>query len=45
MAQRQEPWMPHALQVVQHEGEKSIADGGFILQCGVDIRDLIEEPQ
>jgi len=32
-------------QVVQHEGEKSIADGGFILQCGVDIRDLIEDPQ
>ncbi|CAE7570738.1 HSPA1A [Symbiodinium natans] len=32
-------------QVVQHEGEKSIADGGFILQCGVDIRELIEEPQ
>ncbi|CAE7493140.1 HSP70, partial [Symbiodinium pilosum] len=32
-------------QVVQHEGEKSIADGGFILQCGVDIRDLFEDPQ
>ena len=32
-------------QVVHHEGEKTIDKGGFILQCGVDIRDLIEDPQ
>lgn len=32
-------------QVVHHEGEKTIEKGGFILQCGVDIRDLIEDPQ
>ena len=32
-------------QVVHHEGEKTIDQGGFLLQCGVDIRELIEEPQ
>lgn len=32
-------------QVVHHEGEKTIDKGGFILHCGVDIRDLIEDPQ
>jgi len=31
-------------QVTVHEGEKTIAQGGFLLECGVDIRDLIEEP-
>uniref|UniRef100_A0A7S2NUC1 Heat shock protein 70 n=1 Tax=Zooxanthella nutricula TaxID=1333877 RepID=A0A7S2NUC1_9DINO len=32
-------------QIAIHEGEKTIAQGGFLLECGVDIRDLIEEPQ
>jgi len=32
-------------QVAIHEGEKLISQGGFLLECGVDIRDLIEEPQ
>jgi len=32
-------------QVAVHEGERTIAQGGFLLECGVDIRDLIEEPQ
>ena len=32
-------------QVVHHEGEKTIDKGGFILHCGVDIRELIEDPQ
>eukprot|EP00933_Yihiella_yeosuensis_P028760 TRINITY_DN22583_c0_g1_i1.p1 TRINITY_DN22583_c0_g1~~TRINITY_DN22583_c0_g1_i1.p1 ORF type:complete len:692 (+),score=167.07 TRINITY_DN22583_c0_g1_i1:77-2077(+) len=32
-------------QVTLHEGEKLIKDGGFLLECGVDIRELIEEPQ
>ena len=35
-------WDQH---VVHHEGENTIDKGGFILHCGVDIRDLIEEPQ
>jgi len=32
-------------QITIHEGEKTIAQGGFLLECGVDIRDLIEDPQ
>jgi len=32
-------------QIAVHEGEKTIAQGGFLLECGIDIRDLIEEPQ
>jgi len=32
-------------QIVLHEGEKTIEQGGFFLNCGVDVRDLLEEPQ
>eukprot|EP00930_Biecheleria_cincta_P033922 TRINITY_DN23478_c0_g1_i1.p1 TRINITY_DN23478_c0_g1~~TRINITY_DN23478_c0_g1_i1.p1 ORF type:complete len:683 (+),score=152.01 TRINITY_DN23478_c0_g1_i1:28-2049(+) len=32
-------------QIEKHEGEKTIAEGGYLLGCGVDIRDLIEECQ
>lgn len=32
-------------QVAIHEGEKTIAQGGFLLESGLDIRELIEDPQ
>lgn len=32
-------------QVVLREGEKTIEQGGFFLNCGVDIRDLMLDPE
>eukprot|EP00418_Pyrodinium_bahamense_P084039 CAMPEP_0179059018 /NCGR_PEP_ID=MMETSP0796-20121207/25143_1 /TAXON_ID=73915 /ORGANISM="Pyrodinium bahamense, Strain pbaha01" /LENGTH=676 /DNA_ID=CAMNT_0020755775 /DNA_START=23 /DNA_END=2053 /DNA_ORIENTATION=+ len=32
-------------QIVLHEGEKTIENGGFFLNCGIDVRDLLQEPE
>jgi len=32
-------------QVVLHEGEKLIEQGGFFLNCGVDVRELLLDPE
>lgn len=32
-------------QVVLHEGERTIENGGFFLNCGIDVRDLLLDPE